>query len=242
MRRMDEKVEAAESRHRHSLEHLLPLLEHTSSPLRSSIDGALLGSMQWLMDGNTTRWSRQPAAEDIETRVQAQRAKVDALEAELEAYKSTGRKGLLRPFADFFDSETGKIKEVTRDELHFSPASLFVILSASENLVLFAETILLLTRQLSDLEDHRRAPKLWWPTGLRKIGNLLKGGKRSSNGVGDGDDPDQLTLVDDDDDEDANEASGAKDADGSGREDPDQLFERWRVDGKLAGSAYLGDN
>lgn len=65
-------------------------------------------------------------------------------------------------------------------------------------MVCYSEAVLSFAQQISQLQDHRKKNKLWFPTGLRKIGNLLKGGKGNSF-AGDQENPDQLEDVADDD-------------------------------------------
>lgn len=64
-------------------------------------------------------------------------------------------------------------------------------------MVCYTEAVLAFARQIAHLQDHRQRNKVWFPTGLRKIGNLLKGGK-GDVAAGDGENPDQLEDVADD--------------------------------------------
>lgn len=234
MQRMSRKLEEMEATHQHALEHILPLLERASEPLRDAIDEALLGSMEYLLRTNDARWGRSSSAAETEQLYHSQHDKVLKLRTELEAFNATRRKEVLSPFKDFFDDH-GHIKVAKEEQLRFSPASLLVVLSATDNLILFAEGILDLTKSINELENHRRITRLWWPTGLRKIGNLLKGGKRSASGFGDGDDPDQITLVGDEDAEE-NDGESASHDDALRKEQDDdnidRLFPARRSDGE----------
>ena len=87
----------------------------------------------------------------------------------------------------------------------FAPGSLFTVLSAADTLVLYSQSVLKFTRRLLNLAQQRRRSKLWFPTGLRKIGHLLAGHHRGTTSGVDfaagGEDPDRVDEepVDDDD-------------------------------------------
>lgn len=206
MERVRNKIHAAEQTHNHSLATLLPFLSIASAPLRAAAEAALLGTMEWLTRTSASRWRRQPKPDVVEEEYEAQKARVAALSDALKAYRSTGRQALVAPFADFFDPATGKLLP----NAHFSPASLFLVLSASDNLVVYAVSLLAFVSEVNDLEGRRRVNKLWWPTGVRKIGNLLKGGKRGGGVTGDGDNPDKIELVGEEEEEEGTQAAKAE--------------------------------
>lgn len=197
---------AAEKDH-HSLGHLLPILAASSAALHSRTDEALIGSMEWLIRTNSARWFGQGKPEAIEQNVSVQKARISALEEELAAFRNQGRLKVCAPFKGFFDPATGVLLPGARP----SPASLYVVLAASTNLILYCESVLDLVKHVSDLEDRRRISKLWWPSGLRKIGNLLKGSGKGDNVLGEETDPDTITLVDHDhDDDEGNRSDGSE--------------------------------
>lgn len=206
MQRMRERLGGAERQNKHDLGSLLPVFASASHDLRSASDGALVAAMDWLTAQNDSRWryvSRGKAQEadrfaDLQTQV-------ERLEREIDTYRSERRKAVLEPFADFFDPSTGKLRPFAErgpDKL-FAPGSLFTILAASDNLTQYSLAVLSFSSHLSSLAERRRTNHLWLPSGLRKIGNLVKGrhGESGPSALGDGEDPDSVADVGDESDE-----------------------------------------
>lgn len=220
MQRVRERLGAAECANQHDLGSLLPLFDTASADLRYATDAALEDTMTWLIQQNKSRWSRSKEAVDEI----ALAASVAQLETAVEEYRSDGRKALTEPFRTFFDPKTGELKahhprhvahggSVEKDAPVFSPGSLFTLLSASDNLVLYSQAVLGLVKKVEGLQMKRTTNRLWFPTGLRKLGRLLSGG-RPDKGLADGENPDKIEVVeeegDDDDDETLHSQSGQK--------------------------------
>ncbi|GAA5916520.1 hypothetical protein JCM6882_003571 [Rhodosporidiobolus microsporus] len=202
MQRVRERMTTAERTNQHDLGSLLPLLERASSDLRGASDSALEGVMDWLISRNNSRWgfsraSSRAAAEQDESSAR-QKEQVAFLEAAIAAYRTDGRRAVVAPFRDFFDPATGELvppHERSKDAT-FSPGSLFTLLAASDNLVVFAEAVLALAKRVAELDEKRRVNRVWWPTGLRKIGKLVTGGGQTRDkAVGDGENPDRIEVV-----------------------------------------------
>ncbi|GAA6023484.1 hypothetical protein JCM10207_006212 [Rhodosporidiobolus poonsookiae] len=206
MRTAREKLSLAEHTNKHDLASLLPLLDSTTSDLRSAADAALEGAMGWLIVQNEARWSgvlprrmrRDPAL--IEQEEHEQHERVEALEAAIKAYRAEGRHALVEPFRAFFDHRTGELLPSSHGR--FGPGSIFAVLAASDNLVVFCEAVLGFAKKVDGLSSRRTIKKLWWPTGLRKIGKLVKGGK-ADKAVADGANPDKVEEVGAAEDEDS---------------------------------------
>ncbi|GAA5844609.1 hypothetical protein JCM11251_002242 [Rhodosporidiobolus azoricus] len=203
MSRVRERFISAEKNNQHDLGSLLPLFETASSDLRHACDTALEGVMEWLISRNNSRWlSSRGHAEEISGR---QKQQVRQLEAALEAYRSEGRKALVAPFRDLFDLKSGELLPPQSRSSIFSPGSLFTVLAASDNFVVYAEAVLALAKKAEDLDGRRQVNKVWWPTGLRKIGKLMTGGKGTDKALSDGENPDRIDEIggaEDSDDED----------------------------------------
>ncbi|GAA5980157.1 hypothetical protein JCM11641_006931 [Rhodosporidiobolus odoratus] len=221
MRRTRERFTRAEQVNNHDLGSLLPIFRQASSELRHATDSALEGAMIWLVEQNSMRWSgflpfRFRAPQDrAEQRTAEQKTKMDRLEAVLEQYRTDGRQALIGPFVGLFDPVTGQLlatvahprdlpKPVVNDDssptLAFAPGSLFTLLAASDNLVVFAQAVLAFGKKVGELQEKRRENRVWWPTGLRKVGNLLlvKGNGEGGGKInGDGEDPDRVEIVPD---------------------------------------------
>ncbi|GJN93345.1 hypothetical protein Rhopal_006398-T1 [Rhodotorula paludigena] len=211
MRRVRERFVTAERANNHDLDALLPLFEHASRDLRAATDDALQATMAWLSAQNDSRWaflSRNSAHES--DRLAELQERVQVLERLIEEYRQDGRSAIVEPFRDFFDPETGKLRhlEVQDEESEdgsfrlFAPGSLFTVLAASDNLVVYSAAVLSFSTQLATLAEKRRRNKVWWPTGLRKIGKLLAGrGPQTAGVLPDGDDPDRIHDVGDEEHE-----------------------------------------
>ncbi|KAK4052703.1 hypothetical protein OIV83_001990 [Microbotryomycetes sp. JL201] len=195
MQRLRDRMQSAEDTHRHTLQDLLPVLDSSSQPMRQAIDTALSGAMAWLTDTNDARWiGKKPSHEETESRYRAQKDRVAVAAAELATYCEHKRKQVCEPFSRFFDSDGS----LSFHKGTLSPDSLLTVLSATDSLVQYGTAMCELLDVLLAIEDSRRVNKVWWPTGLRKIGNLLRGGKSRGGLPTDGQNPDELTLVDTD--------------------------------------------
>ncbi|GAA5871160.1 hypothetical protein JCM8547_001473 [Rhodosporidiobolus lusitaniae] len=204
IKRARKHLGAAEHANQHDLASLLPIFDTASADLRLAAESALEGSMAWLIEQNKSRWSGKGASEETK---RAQHEQVEQLEEAVRAYRTEGRTALVEPFRDLFDRKTGELRAchprdipegAPSDEdgaLVFSPGSLFTLLAASDNLVLFAEAVLSFVKKVDDLREKRTRNKLWWPTSLRKVGKLFKGGKRTNAATSDGEDPDRVDEV-----------------------------------------------
>ncbi|KAM0786792.1 hypothetical protein ACM66B_002226 [Microbotryomycetes sp. NB124-2] len=196
MQRLRDRMRHAEKSHRHTLQDLLPVLDSSSQELRQAIEAALSGAMEWLTRTNDGRWlGKKPSNEEVESRYQMQKLRVERAAAELAIYREHKRKEVCEPFRHFF-GPNGALQ--VDKQTPMSPDSLFVVLSATDNLVQYGIAMCDLLVALLTIEDTRRVNKVWWPTGLRKIGNLLRGGKSTGGLPMDGQNPDELTLVDTD--------------------------------------------
>lgn len=219
---MRRKAREAEKTHSHGLNHLLPILETSSSPLRAALDDALLGAMTWLTDANSTRWFKRPSPAVVEDTYQAQSSRIAHLEATLAEFRANGRTELCAPFRDAFDATGELIRTPDEDPdapMHFSPASLFLCFAAITNLIWFADVQLQLVKHLHELEGKRRVNKVWFPSGIRKIGHLLRGGKgvgAAVSGEAENGNPDAIEQVGtDDESEKSEDAAEVADALGS---------------------------
>lgn len=215
---MRNKLHEAEVHNQHDFATLLKLFAEVSSDMRHADDAAIACAMDWLIAQNNARWAwvySKKARADEEARLAKLEQAVDSLQVEIEAFRSRHRLQIVEPFRDFFDSETGillsqaerrKRGGYSARERLFAPGSLFTVLSASDTLVMYSQSVLKFSRKLLTLAQQRRKSRLWFPTGLRKIGHLLAGHHRgTSPGVdftAGGEDPDRVDeeLVDDDDD------------------------------------------
>ncbi|CAE6412674.1 unnamed protein product [Rhizoctonia solani] len=97
----------------------------------------------------------------------------EALREALATYKESGRIAIVQPLADAVDSISGKLlDEHGRPTISFRP--LFICFVLESNLCWTVEATITLMNQLIELMEERKRNRLWAPTGLRKIGNLLR--------------------------------------------------------------------
>lgn len=209
VQKMREQITHAEKTYSHDLASLLPILESASSTLRSAGDDALLGGIEWLVRVNGGRWSFKSSSEEaVIEEHKIQKNKVEEFRVALEEFRTTRRKELCEPFERFFDKDTGKMlppsstttegENGEKNDLAFSPASLFLCFTATTNLIWYSEALLKFLEGLEELEGKRGRNKLWWPTGLRKLGNhiLGKGVVVVGGGVGN---PEKVEPIGDED-------------------------------------------
>ncbi|GAA5877972.1 hypothetical protein JCM3774_004770 [Rhodotorula dairenensis] len=220
---MRNKLHEAEVRNQHDFPTLLKLFADVSGAMRRADDAAIAAAMDWLSAQNNARWCwiySKKARADEQARLAELQDAVRTLETEIAEFRSYHRLRIVEPFRDFFDAETGRlISQAERRkrggysarERLFAPGSLFTILSASDTLVMYSQSVLKFTDKLATLAQQRRASRLWFPTGLRKVGHLLAGHHRGPSSVGPnfaagGQDPDRVdeeSLDDEDASDDA---------------------------------------
>jgi hypothetical protein len=97
----------------------------------------------------------------------------ETLREALATYKESGRIAIVQPLADAIDSVSGKLlDEHGRPTVSFRP--LFICFVFESNLCWTTEATITLMDQLIKLMEERKRNRLWAPTGLRKIVNLLR--------------------------------------------------------------------
>lgn len=111
-----------EQRHGHDLDSLVPILEHASAGLRSACDDVLREIIAWFDICNSRRWrslffdmiGRGQTDEDIRKKHEDLVALLERLTAEIGAFQNEGRAKLIEPYKQFFDVETGRLKETAK--------------------------------------------------------------------------------------------------------------------------------
>lgn len=115
------EIREHEIRHGHSLDSLVPILESVSVGLRSACDDVLRELIAWFDVCNSRRWrslffdllGRGQTVEDFQRRHKELVMLLSRLEQEVKAFQE-GRAKLIEPYKQFFDVETGKLKETTK--------------------------------------------------------------------------------------------------------------------------------
>lgn len=158
---------------------MIPIVYSATADLRKTLSNAL-GNMSTAIRNVNDRRYRAVQPEPLDNL----RAARDALRKSLEAYKESGRIAIVQPLADAVDAASGKLlDEHGRPTVSFRP--LFICFVLESNLCWTAEATLSLMNQLVELMEERKRNRLWAPTGLRKIGNLLRRGEGTAPIQGD---------------------------------------------------------
>ncbi|CAE6435306.1 unnamed protein product [Rhizoctonia solani] len=155
------------SQHMH-ITDMIPIVYSSTANLRKSLSKALENMSAAIRDVNSRRYKsvKQEPLDNL-------RSAREALREALTAYKESGRIAIVQPLADAVDSVSGKLlDERGRPTVSFRP--LFICFVLESNLCWTVEATINLMNQLIELMEERKRNRLWAPTGLRKIGNLLR--------------------------------------------------------------------
>ncbi|KAG8751127.1 hypothetical protein FRC11_009675, partial [Ceratobasidium sp. 423] len=155
------------SQHMH-ITDMIPIVYSATASLRKSLSKALESMSATIRYVNSRRYKsvKQEPLDNL-------RSAREALREALAAYKESSRIAIVQPLADTIDSVSGKLlDEHGRPTVSFRP--LFVCFVFESNLCWTAEATITLMNQLIELMEERKRNRLWAPTGLRKIGNLLR--------------------------------------------------------------------
>ncbi|KAL5631613.1 hypothetical protein ACGC1H_007212 [Rhizoctonia solani] len=155
------------SQHMH-ITDMIPIVYTATANLRKSLSKALENMSVAVRDVNSRRYKsvKQEPLDSL-------RSAREALREALATYKESGRIAIVQPLADAVDSVSGKLlDEHGRPTVSFRP--LFVCFVLESNLCWTVEATITLMNQLIELMEERKRNRLWAPTGLRKIGNLLR--------------------------------------------------------------------
>ncbi|KIY48354.1 hypothetical protein FISHEDRAFT_43559 [Fistulina hepatica ATCC 64428] len=180
MTRLHHRVQERERRHGHGLDDLVPILADLSADLRSACESATRTFTEWCSGCRNGRWIgllRRASPEQVERRQAELVARVKTLEDALAEFQAVKRKQLLKPYEKCFDPQTGALREdiVKAGAVHpdmFSVRSLFTCFVFSDALEAFAERLIRLMQVVVDIDRRRPNPRLWAPTGLRKLWKL----------------------------------------------------------------------
>ncbi|KDN44479.1 hypothetical protein RSAG8_05526, partial [Rhizoctonia solani AG-8 WAC10335] len=155
------------SQHTH-ITDMIPIVYAATANLRKLLSKALENMSVAVRDVNSRRYKsvKQEPLDNL-------RSAREALREALATYKESGRIAIVQPLADAVDSISGKLlDEHGRPTISFRP--LFICFVLESNLCWTVEATITLMNQLIELMEERKRNRLWAPTGLRKIGNLLR--------------------------------------------------------------------
>ncbi|KAJ3509937.1 hypothetical protein NLJ89_g4950 [Agrocybe chaxingu] len=163
------KIRTREAQHGHDLDSLVPILASCSAELRGACESSLTCIMDWFRVCNTRRWSsfvfrstREQIAERHETVVMA----LKALEDALEEFRNVQRIKLVKPFEDFFDPVTRKLRHNSDT---FATKSLFICFVFVDTLDSFSERLVKLLKTIVEIDSQRPQPRFWFPGRIAKV-------------------------------------------------------------------------
>ncbi|GLB36769.1 putative ER transporter, 6TM, N-terminal [Lyophyllum shimeji] len=177
--RLQREIRERELRHGHDFDSLMPILEASSAELRAACESAVTRTQEWLHDCNSRRWMGYIEKYDKtkgEQRHAALVAQLAALQGALQRYRDEDRLQLIQPFERFFDPVTKRRRKSDSDDSStevFAARSLYICFVFEYALDAFAERLVKFLQILVDLDGKRPKPRLWWPSGFRKLAQKL---------------------------------------------------------------------
>ncbi|KAG8773968.1 hypothetical protein FRC12_002211 [Ceratobasidium sp. 428] len=155
------------AQHTHITE-LIPIVYAATADLRKALSKALETTAAAVRDINSRRY-KSVKSEPLENLYSAR----EALRSTLGEYRDSRRSAIVQPLADAVDAASGRmLDEHGRPTVSFRP--LFVCFVLESNLCWTADAVLVLVGVMIRAMEERKRNRLWAPTGLRKIGNLLR--------------------------------------------------------------------
>lgn len=176
-----DKMNEKEKGGSHTIEQLLPILERSSSRLRTACQSGLEGGIEWLEWTNTHRWHRgkkaYPKDETVEEGLLKRKAAIVEIQDALEQYRTVEHIKLLEPFRSLFDPETGDFinnadNMSDTDAFKLSSRSLFTSFVFVTNLISYSTTLINFLQTMLEVEARSPKNKIQWPSALRKIAKV----------------------------------------------------------------------
>ncbi|KAG8732844.1 hypothetical protein FRC10_000576 [Ceratobasidium sp. 414] len=155
------------AQHTHITE-MIPIVYAATADLRKALSKALETTAAAVRDINGRRY-KSVKSEPLENLYSAR----EALRTTLGEYRDSRRAAIVQPLADAVDAVSGRVlDEHGRPAVSFRP--LFVCFVLESNLCWTADAVLVVVGVMVRAMEERKKNRLWAPTGLRKIGNLLR--------------------------------------------------------------------
>lgn len=179
--KFQDKMNEKEKGGSHTIEQLLPILERSSSRLRTACQSGLDGGIEWLEWTNTHRWYRgnkaYPKDESVQQGLEKRKAAIVELQDALEEFRTIEHIKLLEPFRSLFDAETGDFKNhpdnmSDADAFKLSSRSLFTSFVFVTNLISYSTTLIEFLQTMLEVEARSPRNKVQWPTAFRKIAKI----------------------------------------------------------------------
>lgn len=194
---------SAERKNHVELKTVLAILEEAARPPLEAADNSLSTMAAWFEESaNRKRTYRH------DEWVSKLKASIDSLEASCKVFVEQERFQLIRPYMHLFKKHEGGSFQSEKELEQYIPAEnraafrrgarpLYTSLVFAANLCVFTEGLIQLNRSVYELASKRPKNRLWFPTGLRKIGNILVSKTANTGGafrVNDGHAPEDADL------------------------------------------------
>jgi hypothetical protein len=172
------------------------LIEATRRPLKA-VDGCLETTSAWLQESTLRKRSYNH---------QAWLDKLEGCRSELQealsAFMNEDRLQIIKPYQHLFEGEK-HLSEESQKLFRSTARPLFACLVFCANLNILCNETLKSHTTIIELAKKRPKNKIWLPTGIRKIGKLIRSKKSvTSNGLDNPPQYDEQQHVDDEDDDD----------------------------------------
>lgn len=185
--RLRKLFRAAEVEQQVGLEALVPVMVEAAQDTMDASEKCLDAIAHWFGETNKHRYFQQPTAEQYRAALDALRSAADELAISLDAFTNSNRLRLIEPYVRHFRS-------ISPDGAHHLDAEgarafrlgarpLFYCMVFCANLQNFAASVEKTTREVHALAEKRPSNKVWWPTGLRKLGKVLSNRKTNVGGA-----------------------------------------------------------
>ncbi|KAA1472661.1 hypothetical protein DENSPDRAFT_872334 [Dentipellis sp. KUC8613] len=164
------------------VEDVMPNIKAATAELRDACVAGLAAAQATLDFVNHTRWARAASTAAAATAHDADLdTATDALRAALEAFRTTGRKQLMAPYAAVLAGATD-----AKAQAALPLRGLYVSHVFGASMIVTAEVVLALVERIQATAARRKKSRLWAPKGLRTIAAALAGRHASGAGEQDG--------------------------------------------------------
>ncbi|KAL5519292.1 hypothetical protein ACEPAH_975 [Sanghuangporus vaninii] len=173
LRQLHSRQFALEAERNVRMADISPILFSSTAELRTACLEGLDAAQDMTKQVNRRRWER--GSQTVEEKEVALTKALDRLRASVDTFKSQGRLAIVEPFVPMLRAADADHESRKRMPIR----SLIVASSFSAQLVVTANGIIELLDLIRKTTNKRRHARLWAPSGLRMLGNIIL--KREKN-------------------------------------------------------------
>ncbi|KAF7303825.1 hypothetical protein MIND_00612300 [Mycena indigotica] len=163
------KQTALEAEYGVLLQDVLPLLEEATRELRGVVGDAITALSGVIDNVNRTRWQRG-GSKDAEAALDAAGSRLDKA---IRAFHETGRLGIIAPFLPLLDKYMRQQSSNTAAGYQIPLRSLYIAYVFAASLLGVAESVQILVGNVQSLCNKRARRRLWAPTQLRSLWQVV---------------------------------------------------------------------